>query len=66
MLCVDKIVRTKYAILLSVRDMHHDLCHGKAGLCEEMKPNNGPMLLQYLRKVNFEGKLTKRFLKKEF
>ncbi|XP_011697451.1 PREDICTED: uncharacterized protein LOC105455658 isoform X1 [Wasmannia auropunctata] len=37
------------------RDMHHDLCHGKAGLCDEMKPTNGTLLLQYLRNVNFKG-----------
>lgn len=60
---VDKIIRTKCADLLFLRDMHRDLCHGKAGLCDEMKPTEGSMLLQYLRKVNFEGKLTKRFLR---
>lgn len=50
------------AVLFSFRDMHRDLCHGKEGLCEAMKPTKGTTLLQYLRKVNFEGKLTKRFL----
>ncbi|KAK9295316.1 hypothetical protein QLX08_010344 [Tetragonisca angustula] len=37
------------------RDMHRDLCDGKPGLCETMKPNKGTELLKYLRKVNFEG-----------
>lgn len=58
---VEKIVRKKSVILL-LRDMHRNLCHGKAGLCDEMKPTKGTTLLQYLRKVDFEGKLTKRFL----
>jgi len=51
----------KYVILFLLRDMHRDLCHGKSGLCDEMKPTNGTMLLQYLRNVNFKGELTKRF-----
>ncbi|XP_014214874.1 metabotropic glutamate receptor 2-like [Copidosoma floridanum] len=37
------------------RDMHSDLCHGKFGLCDEMKPTKGEELLKYLRKVDFEG-----------
>lgn len=37
-------------------DMHHDLCHGRPGLCDAMKPTKGTELLKYLRKVDFEGK----------
>lgn len=36
--------------------MHKELCHGKPGLCDAMKPTKGTELLKYLRKVNFEGK----------
>ncbi|XP_018371736.1 PREDICTED: uncharacterized protein LOC108766736 [Trachymyrmex cornetzi] len=43
------------AFAYAFRDMHTDLCHGKAGLCDEMKPINGTLLLQYLRHVDFEG-----------
>lgn len=39
------------------RDMHRDLCHGKPGLCDAMKPTKGTELLKYLRKVDFEGML---------
>jgi len=43
--------------------MHRDLCEGKAGLCDAMKPTKGMKLLQYLRKVDFEGE---RFLIQTF
>ncbi|KAL6435479.1 hypothetical protein ACFW04_005448 [Cataglyphis niger] len=36
-------------------DMHLDLCDGKQGLCDAMKPTKGITLLHYLRKVDFEG-----------
>lgn len=36
--------------------MHKDLCGGKPGLCDAMKPTNGTELLRYLQKVSFEGK----------
>lgn len=35
--------------------MHKDLCNGRPGLCDAMKPTKGTELLKYLRKVNFEG-----------
>lgn len=38
------------------RDMHKELCDGKPGLCDAMKPTKGTELLKYLRKVDFEGK----------
>ncbi|XP_060527714.1 metabotropic glutamate receptor 2-like isoform X2 [Cylas formicarius] len=43
------------AFAYAIRDMHDDLCNGRAGLCDEMKPTKGPELLKYLRKVHFEG-----------
>ncbi|XP_067211682.1 uncharacterized protein [Linepithema humile] len=43
------------AFAYAFRDMHRDVCRGKEGLCDAMKPTQGTTLLQYLRKVNFEG-----------
>ncbi|XP_020294565.1 metabotropic glutamate receptor 2-like [Pseudomyrmex gracilis] len=43
------------AFAYAFRDMHRDLCYGKPGLCDAMKPTKGTKLLQYLRKVDFEG-----------
>ncbi|XP_076388894.1 metabotropic glutamate receptor B isoform X2 [Megachile rotundata] len=43
------------AFAYAFRDMHRDLCHGKPGLCDAMKPTKGTELLKYLRKVDFEG-----------
>ncbi|XP_049808113.1 metabotropic glutamate receptor 4-like [Schistocerca nitens] len=37
------------------RDMHRELCHGRPGLCDAMKPIKGMELLKYLRKVDFVG-----------
>lgn len=35
--------------------MHKNLCHGKKGPCDAMRPTKGTELLQYLRNVEFEG-----------
>lgn len=39
------------------RDMHKELCRGRPGLCDQMKPTKGADLLKYLRKVDFKGEL---------
>ncbi|XP_053610017.1 metabotropic glutamate receptor 2-like [Plodia interpunctella] len=44
-----------YAFVHAIKDMHADLCGGKPGLCEAMRPASGAMLLRYLRNVNFTG-----------
>ncbi|XP_068633484.1 metabotropic glutamate receptor 2-like [Battus philenor] len=44
-----------YAFVHAIRDMHRDLCGGKPGLCAEMRPISGPLLLRYLRQVRFVG-----------
>ncbi|XP_031783188.1 metabotropic glutamate receptor 2 isoform X3 [Nasonia vitripennis] len=49
------------AFAYAFRDMHNDLCHGKVGLCDEMKPTKGEELLKYLRKVDFKGLSSDRF-----
>ncbi|XP_076643569.1 metabotropic glutamate receptor B [Halictus rubicundus] len=43
------------AFAYAFKDMHKDLCQGKPGLCEAMKPTKGTELLKYLQKVDFEG-----------
>ncbi|XP_059045658.1 metabotropic glutamate receptor 2-like [Achroia grisella] len=43
------------AFVHAIRDMHDDLCGGKPGLCEAMRPASGAALLRYLRKVRFIG-----------
>jgi len=37
------------------RNMHEELCNGKAGLCDAMKPIKGTELLKFLRRVEFHG-----------
>ncbi|XP_064210869.1 metabotropic glutamate receptor 2 isoform X2 [Tribolium castaneum] len=49
------------AFAYAIRDMHRDLCHGRPGLCDAMKPTKGTELLKYLRKVDFEGLSGDRF-----
>ncbi|CAH2096683.1 unnamed protein product [Euphydryas editha] len=44
-----------WAFVFAIRDMHQDLCGGKPGLCEAMRPVSGPTLLRYLRQVRFTG-----------
>ncbi|PBC28293.1 Metabotropic glutamate receptor [Apis cerana cerana] len=43
------------AFAYAFRDMHKELCDGKPGLCDAMKPTKGTELLKYLRKVDFEA-----------
>lgn len=46
---------TKAVLSSCFRDMHKELCYGKAGLCDAMKPIKGTELLKFLRRVTFEG-----------
>ncbi|XP_063708761.1 metabotropic glutamate receptor 2 [Culicoides brevitarsis] len=43
------------AFAYALKDMHQELCGGKPGLCDAMKPTKGSDLLKFLRKVQFEG-----------
>lgn len=43
------------AFAYALRDMHRELCHGRPGLCDSMKPAKGSDLLKYLRNVKFDG-----------
>ncbi|CRL08038.1 CLUMA_CG021023, isoform A [Clunio marinus] len=47
----DAVMAFGYAL----RDMHQELCEGKPGLCEAMRPTKGSELLKYLRNVKFLG-----------
>ncbi|XP_013197238.2 metabotropic glutamate receptor 2-like [Amyelois transitella] len=44
-----------YAFVYAIRDMHAELCGGRAGLCAAMRPASGAALLRYLRGVRFTG-----------
>lgn len=41
--------------------MHKELCYGRPGLCDAMKPTKGAELLKYLKNVDFEGLTGDRF-----
>lgn len=45
----------------ALHDMHQDVCPGRQGLCEAMRPTKGAELLKYLRNVDFEGLSGDRF-----
>ncbi|GAV00342.1 hypothetical protein RvY_11206-2 [Ramazzottius varieornatus] len=47
----DAVMAFVHALIL----MHQDKCGGKPGICEDMNPNDGPLLLRYLRRVKFTG-----------
>ncbi|RVE46274.1 hypothetical protein evm_009098 [Chilo suppressalis] len=49
------VVDAVFAFVYAIRDMHNDLCGGKPGLCEAMRPASGATLLRYLRQVRFTG-----------
>ncbi|GBP82427.1 Metabotropic glutamate receptor 4 [Eumeta japonica] len=42
-------------LMFLARDMHYEVCGGRPGLCDAMRPASGPDLLRYLRKVKFTG-----------
>ncbi|CAH0715878.1 unnamed protein product, partial [Brenthis ino] len=43
------------AFAYSIKDMHVEVCGGKRGLCDSMRPASGAELLRFLRKVRFTG-----------
>lgn len=49
-------------MVLFHRDMHKELCGGRSGLCDAMRPTRGADLLKYLRKVEFKGIYIKSYL----
>lgn len=49
------VIDAVYAMAHALHSMHMDLCPGSMGVCDKMDPVEGPMLLQYIRSVNFNG-----------
>ncbi|XP_054721404.1 metabotropic glutamate receptor 6-like [Uloborus diversus] len=47
----DSVLSFAYAL----KTMHKDLCGGRFGLCQKMKPIDGYTLLSYLKNVSFRG-----------
>lgn len=45
------------AFAYAFKAMHKDLCQSRQGLCSQMNPIDGTLLLEYLKNVNFTGKL---------
>lgn len=53
---VQFVIDAVYAMAYALHSMHIDLCQGSLGVCDKMDPMDGRLLLQYIRRVNFNGK----------
>ncbi|CAJ0922591.1 unnamed protein product [Ranitomeya imitator] len=53
---VQFVIDAVYAMAHALHNMHIDLCAGSLGVCDRMDPVDGRLLLQYIRRVNFNGK----------
>lgn len=54
---VQFVIDAVYAMAHALHSMHLDLCPGYMGVCEQMDPVEGRMLLQYIHSVNFNGEI---------
>ncbi|XP_022522297.2 glutamate receptor, metabotropic 8a [Astyanax mexicanus] len=52
---VQFVMDAVYAMAHALHSMHRDLCFGNPGLCARMSNINGKELLEYIRKVKFNG-----------
>ncbi|XP_075041690.1 metabotropic glutamate receptor 6-like isoform X3 [Mixophyes fleayi] len=52
---VQFVIDAVYAMAHALHNMHIDLCAGSVGVCDKMDPMDGRLLLQYIRRVNFNG-----------
>uniref|UniRef100_A0A3B1K1P9 Glutamate receptor, metabotropic 8a n=1 Tax=Astyanax mexicanus TaxID=7994 RepID=A0A3B1K1P9_ASTMX len=52
---VQFVMDAVYAMAHALHSMHRDLCFGYPGLCARMSNINGKELLEYIRKVKFNG-----------
>nr|XP_040050048.1 glutamate receptor, metabotropic 6a isoform X1 [Gasterosteus aculeatus aculeatus] len=52
---VQFVIDAVYAVAYALHSMHLDLCRSSAGVCSDMDPVEGRLLLDYIRAVNFNG-----------
>ncbi|KAI3357956.1 hypothetical protein L3Q82_016337, partial [Scortum barcoo] len=52
---VQFVIDAVYAVAYALHSMHVDLCPGSSGVCSNMDPVEGRLLLDYIRAVNFNG-----------
>ncbi|XP_075441223.1 LOW QUALITY PROTEIN: metabotropic glutamate receptor 6-like [Ascaphus truei] len=52
---VQFVIDAVYAMAHALHNMHTELCPGNIGVCDRMDPMDGRLLLQYIRRVNFNG-----------
>ncbi|CAK6977998.1 glutamate receptor%2C metabotropic 6a isoform X1 [Scomber scombrus] len=52
---VQFVIDAVYSVAYALHSMHQDLCPGSPGVCGNMDPVEGRMLLDYIRAVNFNG-----------
>uniref|UniRef100_A0A8C7WQX8 Glutamate metabotropic receptor 6 n=1 Tax=Oryzias sinensis TaxID=183150 RepID=A0A8C7WQX8_9TELE len=52
---VQFVIDAVYAVAHALHNMHQDLCPGSHGVCSNMDPVEGRLLLDYIRAVNFNG-----------
>lgn len=57
---VQFVIDAVYAMAHALHNMHQDLCPGSSGVCNNMDPVEGQVLLTYIRAVNFNGKKTQK------
>ncbi|XP_039656405.1 metabotropic glutamate receptor 8-like [Perca fluviatilis] len=52
---VQFVIDAVYAVAYALHNMHLDLCPGSSGVCSNMDPVEGRLLLDYIRAVKFNG-----------
>uniref|UniRef100_A0A3Q2ZN14 Glutamate metabotropic receptor 6 n=1 Tax=Kryptolebias marmoratus TaxID=37003 RepID=A0A3Q2ZN14_KRYMA len=55
---VQFVIDAVYAVAHALHNMHQNLCPNRHGVCSNMDPVEGRLLLDYIRTVNFNGKKT--------
>lgn len=55
---VQFVIDAVYAVAHALHNMHQSLCPNSHGVCSNMDPVEGRLLLDYIRTVNFNGKKT--------
>ncbi|XP_034021510.1 metabotropic glutamate receptor 6-like [Thalassophryne amazonica] len=55
---VQFVIDAVYAVAHALHNMHQDLCRGSYGVCSNMDPVEGRLLLNYIRTVTFNGEKT--------